>query len=452
MRFIGLDVHRDFCEVAVLEHGQVRSAGRIETTPAALAQFADGLAADDQVALEATGNALAVAAILSRRVARVALANPKAVHGISQGRKKTDKADAQALAQLLAAGFLPEVWKGTASTPAQRRLIARRSQLVRHRTREKNQIHAVLIRNLVGRPPVRDLFGTRGRAWLASQTAQALPVDEQAMVASCLRQIDFLDSELAIVDRQIASQVLGSPPMRRLLTLPGVSAVTAFTLVAAVGEIGRFPTPQHLVSYLGLDPRVSQSGNDPARHGRISKQGSGEARHVLVEAAWHAIRTTGPLRAFAQRVKSRRGTNVATVAVARKLAVLVWQLLTHQQDYAFAQPSLVREKLRRLELLCGATAHPGSRAGGPPVFATTNRRLLEKQLAAQAELAYQRLVQDWSVGGRRDAGATPGRASSAVNAAAARQDQSPNDLPLSTSSPAPHHDSGTTSWHRSSPS
>jgi transposase len=451
MRFIGLDVHRDFCEVAVLEHGQVRSAGRIETTPAALAQFADGLAADDQVALEATGNALAVAAILSRRVARVALANPKAVHGISQGRKKTDKADAQALAQLLAAG-LPEVWKGTASTPAQRRLIARRSQLVRHRTREKNQIHAVLIRNLVGRPPVRDLFGTRGRAWLASQTAQALPVDEQAMVASCLRQIDFLDSELAIVDRQIASQVLGSPPMRRLLTLPGVSAVTAFTLVAAVGEIGRFPTPQHLVSYLGLDPRVSQSGNDPARHGRISKQGSGEARHVLVEAAWHAIRTTGPLRAFAQRVKSRRGTNVATVAVARKLAVLVWQLLTHQQDYAFAQPSLVREKLRRLELLCGATAHPGSRAGGPPVFATTNRRLLEKQLAAQAELAYQRLVQDWSVGGRRDAGATPGRASSAVNAAAARQDQSPNDLPLSTSSPAPHHDSGTTSWHRSSPS
>jgi hypothetical protein len=73
--------------------------------------------------------------------------------------------------------------------------------------------------------------------------------------------------------------------MRRLLTLPGVSAVTAFTLVAAVGEIGRFPTPQHLVSYLGLDPRVSQSGNDPARHGRISKQGSGEARHPHDRAA-----------------------------------------------------------------------------------------------------------------------------------------------------------------------
>jgi hypothetical protein len=140
------------------------------------------------------------------------------------------------------------------------------------------------------------------------------------------------------------------------------------------------------------------------------------------------------------------------VAVARKLAVVVWQLLTHQQDYAFAQPSLVREKLRRLELLCGATPHPGSRAGQQPVFATNNRRLLEKQIAAQAELAYQRLVQDWSAGGRRDAGATPGRASSAVSAAAARQDQSPNDLPLSTSSPAPHHDSGTSGRHRSSPS
>jgi transposase len=248
------------------------------------------------------------------------------------------------------------------------------------------------------------------------------------------------NGELPVLDRQIASQVLGSPQMRRLLTLPGVSAVTVFTLVAAIGDIGRFPTPRHLVSYLGLDPRVSQSGNEPARHGHISKQGSGEARHVLVEAAWHAIRTTGPLRAFAQRVKGRRGTNIATVAVARKLAVLVWQLLTHQQDYAFAQPSLVREKLRRLELLCGANPHPGSRVGRPPVFATNNRRQLEKQLAAQAELAYQRRVQDWSVKGRRDAGATPGHASSAVNAAAAWQDPSPNDLPLSTSSPAPHHD------------
>jgi transposase len=92
MRFIGLDVHRAFREVAVLEHGQVRSAGRIETIPAALSRFADGLAADDQVALEATGNALAVAAILGRRVARVALTNPKAVQGSARAAKRPTRA------------------------------------------------------------------------------------------------------------------------------------------------------------------------------------------------------------------------------------------------------------------------------------------------------------------------------------------------------------------------
>jgi transposase len=82
--------------------------------------------------------------------------------------------------------------------------------------------------------------------------------------------------------------------MRRLLTQPGVNFITAAALMAAIGEIGRFPTARQLVSYLGLDPRVHQSGAEPARHGRISKQGPGETRHVLVEAAWHATRTPGP--------------------------------------------------------------------------------------------------------------------------------------------------------------
>ena len=168
MRFIGLDVHRDFCEVAILEHGQVRSAGRIETTPAALARFADA----SHPTIRSRWRRPAMPWRSPRFWAVGWLGwpwpTPKAVHGVSQGRKKTDKADAQALAQLLAAGFLPEVWKGTADTPSQRRLVARRSQLVRQRTREKNQIHAVLIRNLVGRPPVRDLLGRLGREFPAS--------------------------------------------------------------------------------------------------------------------------------------------------------------------------------------------------------------------------------------------------------------------------------------------
>jgi transposase len=318
MRFIGLDVHRDFCEVAIAEAGEVRLAGRVQTEPEALALFAQSLSVDDEVALEVTGNALGIARIIEPHVARVVLANPKAVKGITRAGAKTDKIDARTLAKLLAGGFLPAVWLPDEQTRILRRRISARAQLVRQRTRGKNQVHATMIRNLKGKPPVSDLFGTRGRRWLAEQN---LPVDEQETIAACLRQIEFLDGEIALIERTLAEQVLASPEMRRLLTLPGVNFVTAAALLAAIGDIGRFPTARQLVSYLGLDPRVSQSGSEPARHGRISKQGPGETRHVLVEAAWHATRTPGPLRAFHQRIASRRGGNIATVAVARKLAV-----------------------------------------------------------------------------------------------------------------------------------
>src|SRR6266536_5057370 len=218
MRFIGLDVHRDFCEVAIAEAGEVRLAGRVQTEPAALELFAQSLGGDDQVALEVTGNALEIARIIEPHVGRVVLANPKAVKGITRAGAKTDKIDARTLAQLLAGGFLPAVWLPDEQTRILRRRISARAQLVRQRTRAKNQVHATLIRNLKGKPPVSDLFGVRGRRWLAAQT---LPADEQETVAACLRQIAFLDGEIALIERALAEQVLASTEMRRLLTLPG---------------------------------------------------------------------------------------------------------------------------------------------------------------------------------------------------------------------------------------
>jgi transposase len=134
---------------------------------------------------------------------------------------------------------------------------------------------------------------------------------------------------------------------------------TAATFMACVGDIGRFPEPRKLVSYLGLDPRVRQSGQEPARHGHISKEGASEARHMLCEAAWVVVRYPSPLRAFGERIKARRGAGIATVAVARKLVVLFWQLLSKEQDYAFGRPSLTRKKLRQLELAAGAARGKG---------------------------------------------------------------------------------------------
>jgi transposase len=219
--------------------------------------------------------------------------------------------------------------------------------------------------------------------------------------------------------------VLASEDIRRLMTLPGVSGVTATAMLAAIGDVSRFPTAEHLVGYLGLSPRVQQSGSEPAKHGRISKQGPGPVRGLLVEAAWHAARTTGPLRAFHQRVAGRRGANIATVAVARKLVVISWNMLRRREDYAFMRPSLHREKLRRFELMLGAPRQQGKRlATAGRTFATVPQRQLEKELAAQAEIGYRRLVADWTAKG--GAGATPGRASKRPSkGTATRQTTSP---------------------------
>ena len=406
MRFVGLDVHRDFCEVAIVEHGGVRSAGRVPTTPEALTLFAQSLGPDAHVVLEATGNALAIARLLRPHVARVVLTDPSAVH--ESGAAKTDKIDARALAKVLASGFLRVVWAPDEETAALRWQLSRRRQLVKQRTREKNQVHAVLIRNLKARPPMSDLFGVKGRAWLAGQE---LPETEREMVQACLRHLDFLDQETGALDRAIAQRVLASEEMLRLLQLPGVSATTAATLMAAIGDISRFPTARHLVGYLGLNPRVRQSGAEPARHGRISKHGPGHVRAVLVEAAWVASRSTGPLRAFWERTARRRGSNIATIAVARKLVVLAWHLLTKREDYAFKRPAALAEKLRALELLAGAERRRGRRDGAR-VRVSPERRRLDQELARQAEVAYRRLVADWQATGpaKEGAGATPGRA------------------------------------------
>ena len=425
MRCIGLDVHQRFCVVAICEGGgQARLAGRVQTSREQLALFAASLAPTDRVVLEATGPAFAIARILAPHVAEVVVANASEVRAISHARVKSDNFDARTLARLLWAGMLVSVWVPSEEIGALRRRVARRASLVRQCTRAKNEIHGALARCLLGKPPVSDLFGVKGRAWLAEQ---CLAADEAETVTGCLAQIAFCDQQITVIDRQLAQFAVASADAKRLMTIPGIGVASAVTLIAAIGEITRFEDPRKLVGYLGLDPKVRQSGDAPARGGKISKRGNAQARSVLVEAAWAAMRTPGPLRAFGQRVAARSGGQVAAVAVARKIAVLAWHLLTRGEDYAFAKPSLVRKKIRDAELAAGAPRLP-KRHRGQRVSATKAEREAEQQLAEHAETAYKRISADWAASRPTNvgAGATTGRASQKPSRGkAARQAQAP---------------------------
>jgi transposase len=397
MRVVGLDIHRVFAEAVMLHDGGAVRLGRIGMTRDHLEAFARKLGRDDHVVIEATGNATAVAEVIQPHVGRVVIANPRQVRLIAEARIKTDVIDATVLARLYASGFLPEVWVPDQATLARRRQVTRRNQIVRQRARLKTIIQSILHAPLVPPCPHADLLGPKGRAWLLGQ---ALPPDEQDAVARHRREHDRLGEDLRVVEREIAHEALADADTKRLMTVPGIDMVVATGLLAAIGPVARFAGPDKLVAYLGLNPSVHQSGDGRARHGRITKQGRTHARTLLVEAAWQAVRGPGPLRAFYQRIARRRGNHIAAVAVARKLAVIIWHLLTRGEDYAWVRPALHAKKLRDLELRSGEPARRGQR-GQAYDYNLSRVRLEERRRAEQAETAYRRLTEGWTRRGKR---------------------------------------------------
>ncbi len=354
------------------------------------------------MALEATCNTYAIATLLERHVRRVVVSNPQKTRAIAEAKVKTDKVDAEILAELLAADYLPPVWLPDEDTHALRRQVARRAHIVRQRTRLKNQVQAILHRNLVPRCPAADLFGHKGRAWLGEQD---LPPDERQAVQAPLRQLDFYGDELRLVDAELGRVGLERKEVGRLMTIPGVDATVALAIVAAIGDFGRFSSPDRLVSYMGLNPRVRQPGGQPASHGRITKQGRAHARGMLVEAAWVAAKIPGPLRAFYERIRARRGMQIAVVAIARKLIVLCWHLVVKEPDYAFARPSLTAQKHRALGLRAGMAARRGQK-GTAATYSLKEVRRRDREIAEQAEHAYRQLVANWRPKGPQTGQAT----------------------------------------------
>jgi len=345
-RYLALDLHRDYVVAGGVNAQQaiVMSPRRIEWAQWDAWRRAN-LQPSDAVVLEATANSWPVYDQVAPLVGRALVAHPALVKLIASARVKTDARDVLNLARLLAANWLPEVWVPPVPVRELRSLLAHRQRLIQQQTRTRNRLQSVLHRHNL-HPPDGDPFHPEHQAWW-----QALPVSptEQLRIRQDWATLVHLAEQIGQVDQEL-ERLSGTEPwaaaMPFLLQLPGFGLLTAMTSLAAVGDITRFASAKKLVGYAGLGVGVHRSGQTD-QSGHITKQGRRELRWVLVEAAWSAVRWHPHWQAEFERLARRRGERRAIVAMARKLLVVAWHVLTEHAADRYAQPEKVAYKLLR---------------------------------------------------------------------------------------------------------
>jgi len=329
MVHVGVDLHKRMSQIAVLTDDGELTQHRLPNDLAQLEPFFAQLPTPSPIAIEASGTWWWLVDLLERLGHQPVLSHPKETKAIASARLKNDKVDAQRLALLLRSDLLPTVWIPPAALREARELIRHRVSLVWLRTQAKNRVLAMLAR--------RNLQPTRAKRWMTvrgQQELQALPLSPIAATIreDCLALLRVLDAQIRRLDVDLRSRWGDDPRVQPLLTIPGIGPFIAIMLVLELGDIQRFPTAKHLASYIGLTPRVRASA-DRVRSGHISKEGNRLLRWALVVAATQAARRPGPLRAWFRAVQHRKGKKIARVALARRLAEIVYHVWKDHVDY-----------------------------------------------------------------------------------------------------------------------
>jgi len=359
-RFVGLDVHKHYLVAAIVD------ADKNEIAPLRRVPFVQlddwirkSLTPRDAVVLEMTTNTWQLYDDLLPHVHSVTVVHPPNVALITRAHVMTDKIAARTLARLHAAGLLPAVWVPPADVRDHRALIAQRSKMMRLATQARNRLHAVLHRHHI-LPPEGELFTAAMRSWWLELDISVLErvrvQSDLATLQLAFEQVDLLDKALAALAAQDERAVL-------LVQLPGIGLTIAMTLLAAIGDVTRFPTANHLVGYAGLAGRVHDSGQTH-RGGGITKAGRRDIRAAMVEAAHVASRFHPHWQAELARLEPRLGRNKAIVAIARKLLVAVWHVLTKGEADRHSTAEHTARKLLQHTYRLGRENRQGQSAGG----------------------------------------------------------------------------------------
>ena len=265
-----------------------------------------------------------------------------------KSKKKTDKNDARILARLLRTGDLPESYLPTKEIDDMKTMIRYRRSLSEDITAIKNRIHAVLTRNGISISS-SDIFGKRSLQVILDSSRNMSSADK-IVLADLISQYNDINAGVRRIQNQLASMGKGIEGIRILITVPGIDYYAALGVYSEIGDITRFPDAEHLSSYTGIVPRVDQSGNK-AIYGHITKSGPSVLRFFLVNSVHSLIKLSPTFKKKYRKLKKRIGKNMDIIATARKLAVVIFKMLSKNQhfvdDYMFQ--TLYERKLKNME-------------------------------------------------------------------------------------------------------
>lgn len=349
VRHIALDAHKRY-GVFLGVNGQaevVLTARRVDWTKLE-SWIKVHLRTTDIVIIEATTNTWHLYDLIEPHVAKVKIANAGRVKLLGAGGVKTDSRDALHLARLSAANLLPEVWVPPVEIRELRQLVAHRSRLIKQHSMFKNRLSAVLQRHAIV-PPEGALFQAERSAWWHALKLGAM---EMLRIRQDWQQLQALTPLIQAVNEQIVANSQEAryvDAARLLIQLPEINALSAMTLIAAIGDITRFASASQLVGYSGLGARVHESG-EVKRNGAMSKAGRSDIRTVMIEAAWTAVNSKHPFWAEEyKRLSHTKLPSKAIGAIARRLLVAVW----HVWSKAEADRHAVDQKVATSFLIWG---------------------------------------------------------------------------------------------------
>jgi len=341
--YIGIDVHKNSCYITAMdEAGNILEEKEIETEH--MIEWMNTIDTNSMIAMESSTASKPLYHLMKELKLNVLMAHPAGLRVIAESTQKTDKSDSFHLANLLRMNYLPCSYVPDETYERMRNICRYRVSLGRKMTRIKNEIHALLTRNNI-KMKQTDIFGKDGLENLKSINLNDV---DTLLLKSLLEELNYLAEKAQNIEDIMAGLGKHIPEVTQLMTIPGLGYYSAMTILAEIGDIKRFPNPKKLCNYAGLTPRIRDSG-ELIIHGRISKKGSPTLRWILVSAAHSVIRCrkgNTKLRKFYKHlIKRGKAKQVAVVALAKKLLLIIYAMLTKKTTYEDGDERITKKKI-----------------------------------------------------------------------------------------------------------